>query len=72
MSKAGGRETIYLLSEFNNENRKAQTILHHDHYGFRCYIDDQLVETVMCPGHSESFAEDGAENFVMKWGKWSE
>jgi len=36
------------------------------------YVDKQLVDTRIVRGHTLQYAENLAENFVMKWGEWSE
>ena len=35
------------------------------HWGCRFYVDDKVVMTEFYKGHSESYAENAAENYVL-------
>jgi len=36
-----------------------------NHWGCRFYIDNKVVKTEFYKGHSEAYAEDAAENYVL-------
>ena len=60
-----------LVSTFwGDEDRRAE--VHKNKLGFfvNMFIKDVFHETRPLYDHSESYAEDCAENFVMKWGEW--
>ena len=61
-----------LFSEMNGsgqfKNRKAEvlrTLGHESHYGIRMYIDSIALGIEWYNGHSEDYANDAAENYVM-------
>jgi len=60
------------LHEFNSEenNRRATVYVEEGILYVYCYEDDILQNTINCIGHTEQYAEDTAENWVMKWGKF--
>lgn len=44
---------------------RADTIKLDGHWGCRFYEDDKVVKTEFYKGHSESYAENAAENYVL-------
>ena len=58
-----------VIHEFRNnykgQERWAQVYAYADGYNVMCYIDNVYQNTVAIRGHSECYAEDCAENFVL-------
>lgn len=61
-----------LLGEYHGsgefKNRKAETLRSfgdYPHYGIRMYIEDESLGIEWYNGHSEKYAEDAAENYVL-------
>jgi len=59
------------LHTFYNEERKAEVF--HTEHGFRIdqYIGSKKVGNMNITHHSEQYAEDAAENWVMEWGAFN-
>jgi len=59
------------LHTFYNEDRKAEVFS--VDYGFRIdqYIGSKKVGDINIADHSEQYAEDAAENWVMEWGQFA-
>ena len=45
--------------------RKAEVIRENNQWGCNYYEDGKLIATEMYAGHSESYAESAAENYVL-------
>jgi len=59
-------EEMTELSTYWNEGLRADTVLKDGHYGARFYDSHGVViGTEFYKGHSESYAEDAAENYVF-------
>jgi len=54
-----------LLHEFRNEDRLAQIYSHKNAYVVRMFENRVWKEDRIIKGHSESYAEDCADNFVQ-------
>jgi hypothetical protein len=52
-------------STYVDGNKRADVIKLDGHWGCRFYEDNKAVKTEFYKGHSESYAEDAAENYVM-------
>lgn len=52
-------------STYVDGNRKADVIKLDNHWGCRLYEDGKLISTEFYKGHSEAYAEDAAENYVL-------
>ena len=52
-------------STYVDGNLRADVIKLDGHWGCRLYKDNEIVKTEFYKGHSESYAEDAAENYVM-------
>lgn len=63
-------ESMRTLHEFENENRKAVVTWEEGILYVALYENADLIKTVNCMGHTEQYAENAAENWVMKWGKF--
>lgn len=44
---------------------RADVIKLDNHWGCRLYKDNKIVKTEFYRGHSEAYAEDAAENYVL-------
>lgn len=53
------------LHEFINEKRRAEVYSHKNGYIVRMFDDKLWIEDRFIENHSERYAEDCAENFVM-------
>ena len=59
-------EEMTELSTYWNEGLRADTVLKDGHYGARFYDSHGVViKTEFYKGHSETYAENAAENYVM-------
>ena len=54
-----------IFSTFVDGDRRADVIKLDGHWGCRLYNNNEVVKTEFYKGHSESYAEDAAENYVM-------
>lgn len=52
-------------STYVDGNKRADVIKLDGHWGCRFYKDNTAIKTEFYKGHSESYAEDAAENYVM-------
>ena len=52
-------------STYLEGNLRADTIKMDRHWGCRFYVNDKVVKTEFYKGHSESYAENAAENYVL-------
>tara|TARA_S200000501_G_scaffold84143_1_gene76688 strand:+ start:3647 stop:3832 length:186 start_codon:yes stop_codon:yes gene_type:complete len=52
-------------STYVDGNRKADVIKLDNHWGCRLYENGELISTEFYKGHSEAYAEDAAENYVL-------
>jgi hypothetical protein len=53
------------LSSFTKDNLKAETFKKDGHYGATFFENDTKIAEELYTGHSESFAENAAENYVF-------
>lgn len=59
-------EEMEELSTYCNDGLRADTVLKDGHYGARFYDKHGvIIKTEFYKGHSESYAEDAAENYVF-------
>lgn len=59
-------EEMQELSTYWNEGLRADTVLKDGHYGARFYDSyGVIIKTEIYKGHSESYAESAAENYVF-------
>lgn len=55
-----------ILSTFMQDNLKAETFVDlNGNYGVRFYKDNMWLVDELYKGHSEQYAEDAAENYVI-------
>ena len=54
-----------VYSTYVDGDLRADTIKLEEHWGCRFYVGDKAVKTEFYIGHSESYAESAAENYVM-------
>lgn len=54
-----------IMSKFWEAGRTAEVILENNQWGCNYYADGELIATEMYAGHSESYAESAAENYVL-------
>ena len=54
-----------IMSEFWEAGRKAEVIRKGKWWGCNYYEEGKLIATEMYAGHSESYAESAAENYVL-------
>ena len=60
------REEEMELSTYINGNLKADTVYQGGHYGARFYDKEgNIIKTEFYQGHSETYAENAAENYVF-------
>jgi hypothetical protein len=59
-------EDMKLISEYIQNERKARVLSVEQGFDVEFYKDDQLVETREIREHNVIYAEDCAENWVMK------
>tara|TARA_S200002703_G_C3775930_1_gene238931 strand:- start:1031 stop:1222 length:192 start_codon:yes stop_codon:yes gene_type:complete len=59
---------IKVLHEFQHENRKAQVNIEDGLFYVYCYENEEFVKTINLVGYNEQYAEDTAENWVMRVG----
>jgi hypothetical protein len=52
-------------STYVDGNKRADVIKLDNHWGCRLYKDGELKKTEFYRGHSEAYAEDAAENYVL-------
>ena len=52
-------------STYIDGNLRADTIKLDGHWGCRFYVNEEVVMTEFYKGHSESYAECAAENYVL-------
>ena len=52
-------------STYVDGNRRADVIKLHSHWGCRLWEEGALVKTEFYKGHSEMYAENAAENWVL-------
>ena len=52
-------------STYVDGNLRADVIKLDNHWGCRLYKDVELKKTEFYKGHSEAYAEDAAENYVL-------
>jgi len=59
-------EEMQELSTYWNEGLRADTVLKDGHYGARFYDKHGvIIKTEIYKGHSETYAENAAENYVF-------
>jgi len=59
-------EEMQELSTYWNDGLRADTVLKEGHYGARFYDQNGIIiKTEIYEGHSESYAESAAENYVF-------
>ena len=62
-----------IVSQYWSDDKTREAIIcNDDGFVVELYKDKKLLETRDVRMHSLRYAEDLAENFVMKWGEWSE
>lgn len=60
-----------VLSKFwGPPDRRAEVCKDEQGFYVQMFVDKQLVERRDLYQNSQGYAEDCAENFVMKWGEW--
>jgi len=62
-----------MISQFWSDDKTREAVIFNDD-GFvvMLYENEKLIEVRPVRGHTLQYAEDLSENFVMKWGEWSE
>jgi hypothetical protein len=66
-------ENLQILHDYTHENKRAQVFITNTGiYGMRMFKNNVFVNDRLFEGHSESYAEDAAENYVMNYGEWGE
>jgi hypothetical protein len=53
------------ISEYRGQDKTAQVISVNGVWGCNYYMNNELVKTELYEGHSESYAEDAAENYAL-------
>ena len=53
------------LSSYMNSNRRAETFKKDGHFGVVFFENDERVAEELYTGHSETYAENAAENYVL-------
>lgn len=62
-----------IISQYWSDDKTREAIIcNDDGFVVALYENNKLLETRDVRMHSLRYAEDLAENFVMKWGEWSE
>lgn len=63
-----------LVTEFFSKENKRKAIVYRDeyHWAVAMYINDKLWKTELITDHSLCYAEDLAENFVLKYGAFKD
>ncbi len=54
-----------ILHSFTNENKKAEVGVKNGSYGIRMWKDNVWQKDELYKGHSEIYAENAAENYVL-------
>jgi len=54
-----------LISEYMGQDKKAIVFNDNGVWGCNYYMGNELVKTELYEGHSESYAEDAAENYIQ-------
>jgi len=53
------------ISEYKGQDKTAEVILNNGVWGCNFYKGNELIKTELYEGHSESYAEDAAENYTL-------
>ena len=53
------------ISEYKGQDKTAEVILNNGVWGCNFYLGNELIKTELYEGHSESYAEDAAENYTL-------
>jgi len=63
-----------LITEFFSNENKRKAIIYQDEYHLAVvmYNNDKVWKTELITGHALCYAEDLAENFVMKYGAFKD
>lgn len=62
-----------VISQFWSDDKTREAVIcNEDGFVVMLYENKRLLTTRNVRGHSLQYAENLAENFVMKWGEWSE
>jgi len=54
-----------VLSNYMHETKKAETFVENGIFGCNFYNENKHIAKELYPGHSESWAENCAENYVL-------
>ena len=54
-----------IIHEYQNDNKRAQVGIKSGSFGIRMWKDNVYQKDELCKGHSEVYAENAAENYVL-------